>query len=279
MYNPYIVVPLAVWAIVQIIKFVVASLRGEINFKLLYASGGMPSVHSAVVASLATTAAIQDGLQSHLFGLVAIFAAIVMYDSLGVRRAVGEQGTALNLLIEGLSRDRLKLDRPEERLREVLGHHPIEVLVGALIGLGLGGLFNYDRLGWLAQFMTTLPGRIESYAYLATAVALILIGILVRIILPWRVRKSPSLLHLAKVVFTWFEVVGWTGLILWFAIYERISYLAWRVWWIFELMLVAIALWQVVRVMFFQVPAARAAELAKARKSKWFDWGRKRKRK
>lgn len=89
-YNPYIIVPFATWAVAQISKFAIAAFRGRIDFRYLYASGGMPSVHSAVVCSLAMTALLVDGVGSHLFGFTAIFAAIVMYDSFGVRRSAGE---------------------------------------------------------------------------------------------------------------------------------------------------------------------------------------------
>lgn len=278
MFNPYILVPFAVWAIVQVIKFVAASRHGEIKFKFLYASGGMPSAHSAVVTSLATTAALLDGVQSHLFGLTAILAAIVMYDALGVRRAVGEQATALNNLLELLARDRSKHEMPE-RLREVLGHYPHEVAAGALLGIGLGGLFNYDRLGWLTSFLTAVPTRIESWVYLGVATALILIGLAVKVILPWRVKKSPSMRRLAQTIFTWFESVGFLGLVMWFCQFERVSYLAWRLWWMVVAGLIVLALWRIGLVMFRQVPEERAAELAHERRAKWFNWGRKRKRK
>ncbi len=279
MYNPYIVVPLAVWAVVQIIKFVLASLKGNIDFRFLYASGGMPSAHSAVVSALATTAALQDGLQSQIFGVTAIVAAIVMYDSLGVRRAVGEQATALNLLLEGMTRDRVKQDHPVLKLREVLGHYPREVVVGALLGISMAGLFSYDRLGWLTGFVTSVPGGIESLIYLIVAAALIVIGLVVRFVLPWRVPKSVSLLRLAKLVFVYFEVAGWTGLVLWFAINERVSYLAWRLWWVLLAISIAVALWHLARAALFQIPKERAAELTQERRAKWFNWGRKRKNK
>src|SRR4051812_44369194 len=123
-YNPYIVVPFATWAVAQVSKFTLAALRGRIDFRYLYASGGMPSVHSAVVCSLATTALLVDGANSHMFGFAAIFAAIVMYDSFGVRRSSGEQAAAINMLTETMDRNRVKLAQPGLHLREILGHQP-----------------------------------------------------------------------------------------------------------------------------------------------------------
>ncbi len=99
-YNPYIVVPLATWAVSQVAKFAVAAFKGQVDFKYLYSSGGMPSVHSAVVCSLAMTALLVDGTSSHLFGFTLIFAAVVMYDSFGVRRSSGEQAAAINTMSE-----------------------------------------------------------------------------------------------------------------------------------------------------------------------------------
>src|SRR6266571_1039037 len=109
LYNAYIIVPLATWVIAQVAKFMLAALRGRIDFRLLYASGGMPSVHSAIVTSLATTSFLIDGPTSHIFGLTVVVAAIVIYDSFGVRRSSGEQTVALNMLLRSLENGKVKL--------------------------------------------------------------------------------------------------------------------------------------------------------------------------
>lgn len=124
------------------------------NWGLLFSSGGMPSSHSAAVTGLATSVGILEGFASTYFAIAAIFAVIVMFDAAGVRRHAGEHAALLNVLIEDfhLLKKELKLLRfkPEhekrERLKELLGHKPIEVFIGAWIGifiaLGVGYLFE-----------------------------------------------------------------------------------------------------------------------------------------
>lgn len=91
----------------------------------------MPSSHSAFVTSLATGVGLVEGSDSTLFALAAVFALIVMYDAAGVRRAAGKQARVLNAIIEDLNRRELH----PERLRELLGHTPVEVVAGALLGV------------------------------------------------------------------------------------------------------------------------------------------------
>jgi acid phosphatase family membrane protein YuiD len=277
-YNPYIVVPLATWAVAQISKFAVAALRGRVDLRYLYASGGMPSVHSAVVTSLATTAALVDGLDSHLFGVTVILAAIVMYDSFGVRRSSGEQAMAINMLIDSLGRDRVKLDRPDLHLREILGHQPREVTVGALLGIFLAGLFNYDKLGGLTTFMQTLPARPELIAYLAVFAVILLGGLVTRFVLVARYKKSRTMRKLAQRILTATQVVGWLGLVSVVFVYERASYLSWRLW---PLLILAIGvvwgIW-IATSSYKVVPASLASEADEARKRKWLNWGKEKNR-
>lgn len=91
----------------------------------------MPSSHSAFVTSLGTAIGLTEGFHSTLFALSAAFALIVMYDASGVRRAAGKQAKVLNTIIEDL---RMRELHPE-RLRELLGHTPFEVLIGAILGI------------------------------------------------------------------------------------------------------------------------------------------------
>jgi uncharacterized protein len=101
-YNPYIIIPFASWAVAQIAKFAIAAFKGKIDFRYLYASGGMPSVHSAVVCSLAVTALLVDGVGSHLFGFTLIFAAVVIAIELSLNSlaciSVRSWGTSLERL-------------------------------------------------------------------------------------------------------------------------------------------------------------------------------------
>lgn len=273
-YNPYIVVPFATWAVAQICKFAIASFKGRIDFRNLYASGGMPSVHSAVVTSLAVTAFLVDGPDSHLFGLAAIVAAIVMYDSFGVRRATGEQAAAINLLIAGLDRNRFKLDQPMAPLREILGHKPKEVAVGAVLGAALACLFNYDRLGMVGNFAQGIPGRPETYAYGIAFVVILVAGVVIKLVLKAMYGKSKIMKKLGARIVTATQTVGWLGVISTVLVYEHASYFAWRLWPV--LLLAGGAgwfLWLATNA-YKTVPDALASEANAARKLKWLRWGR-----
>jgi len=120
------------WLVAQFSKPVLhyAHTR-QVNLRYLVTAGGMPSSHSAVVVALATRVGIDTGLSSILFAMSVVFAAIVMYDAAGVRRAVSVQARILNrMLAEMIEAQHFN----EERLRELVGHTPFEVFVGALIG-------------------------------------------------------------------------------------------------------------------------------------------------
>ncbi|HEU0027868.1 MAG TPA: divergent PAP2 family protein [Ktedonobacterales bacterium] len=131
---------LAGWLIAQLIKTVI-TLRKERKFNLghLVASGGMPSSHSALVTGLATAVARVNGLNSSLFALAAVFAGVVMYDAAGVRLAASRQARILNKMLDDLFHER---GLREERLRELIGHTPIQVFAGALIGIVTGILLT-----------------------------------------------------------------------------------------------------------------------------------------
>lgn len=278
-YNPFILVPLATWAIAQVSKFALAALRGRIDFRYLYASGGMPSVHSAVVCSLAVTALLVEGMNSHLFGLAVIVAVIVMYDSFGVRRAAGEQAAAINMLIESLDRSRVKLEQPRLHLREILGHQPREVAVGAVLGVVLGAVFNYEKLGGLTAFLQTFPGKPEVYAYAGIFAALLIGGLIARIVMRKLYPKSAVMKKVSKQWLVFTQTTGWVGLGLSLLVYERASYLGWRIWPVG--LLVIVVTWAgVLLVQAAQrVPESLEQEAETARKRKWLNWGRGRKNK
>lgn len=271
MYNPYIVTPLATWAIAQVLKFALAAFKGRLDFKNLYASGGMPSVHSAVVCSLAVTAFLVDGIGSHLFGFTAIFAAIVMYDSLGVRRAAGEQAVALNLLIAEASKVRTVDRKP---LREVLGHSPAEVAAGAALGIVLACVFAYDRLNAVTTYVSAVP-RVHEYTFYGYAgLGLILAGILLRFVLPMIKKESRAILSLAKSLFKIFEITGWTLVAAAALEYEQASYLAFRLWPILALITGGVVLSITAVRWAFRLPEELAVEAEVRRKSKWFNFGK-----
>lgn len=274
-YNPYILVPLATWAVAQVAKFAVSAMKGRIDFKLLYASGGMPSVHSAVMSSLATTALLVDGPASHLFGFTLVIAVIVMYDSLGVRRSAGEQGIVINMLLDNLDRNRFKLDTPPKRLREVLGHQPGEVAVGAVTGVVFGALFNYDRLGKFGDFFRTLPSQRELWAYMGIFGLLVVAGVVARWVLARRYRKSKVMKRFRARLFTAAETIGLIGLLSTLFIFEGANYLSWRLWPLLVLVIGIFWAYWLVTVAATELPSGLAAEANNVRKLKWLNFGRK----
>ncbi len=120
------------WALAQGSKLLVnLFLERRLDLRYLGVAGGMPSAHSAVVVSLATRVGMDTGLSSTPFALAAVFAAIVMYDAAGVRRAVSVQARILNrMLTEMIEAQQFN----ERQLRELIGHTPFEVFVGGLLG-------------------------------------------------------------------------------------------------------------------------------------------------
>lgn len=121
------------WATAQILKvFIELIWRHKLNLRLLTSAGGMPSSHSASVCALATAVAIREGTSSTLFVVTLLLAVIVMFDAAGVRRAASIQARILNQII-----DELFQGHPisETRLRELIGHTPIEVVAGAALGI------------------------------------------------------------------------------------------------------------------------------------------------
>ncbi|HEY2003607.1 MAG TPA: divergent PAP2 family protein [Candidatus Saccharimonadia bacterium] len=278
-YNPYIIVPFATWAVAQITKFAINAFKGRIDFRYLYASGGMPSVHSAVVCSLAVTALLVDGVNSHLFGFTAIFAAIVMYDSFGVRRSAGEQAAAINMIIGSLDHQRVKLEQPDLHIREILGHQPREVTAGAILGVALATLFNYDKLGAFGAFLEAVPKRPEMYVYLGVFVVLLLGGVITRLVLRAKYPKSKIMKQLSKRILTATQTMGWLGLLSVVLVYENASYFAWRLW---PLLVLAVSvLWGLWlgTASYKTVPATLVAEANEARKLKWLNWGSKNRKK
>ena len=106
---------------------------GRWNLQRFVATGGMPSSHSASVAALTTAVGLWHGFNTALFAVTLYFSLIVMYDAAGLRRAAGRHAAVLNTLIE---RHFQQPERETQKLMELLGHTPFEVLVGALLGIG-----------------------------------------------------------------------------------------------------------------------------------------------
>lgn len=277
MYNAYIVVPFVVWAITQFLKFAIAALAGRVDFRYLYASGGMPSVHSAVVTSLAVTAFLVDGPQSSIFGLTAIFAAVVMYDSFGVRRASGEQAVAINEIFDSL-KDAGVSRQPRQHLREILGHKPLEVTVGAAIGFLLGCLFNIDRMGPALTWLSQPVNKTGIYA-LAIVSALLIIGPVIRRFQSLKKYKDIPVVVEATIRSFWtFVIIGAIGLFVAFLQYEKVGAALWIVW------PIKLAIIFIIAVIYFvlkyrqTVPEAVQAYQATVDKKKWQEGPNKKRR-
>ena len=134
--NKYIYVPLLLWFCIQLFKLIYDLVKTKkFNFKRILGAGGMPSSHSAVPTSLATLIGKYEGVDTPLFALSFVVAFVVMYDACGVRRAAGKQAALLNRLVETPGLTGVQVS---EKLVEVLGHTPVQVLVGALIGIVAG---------------------------------------------------------------------------------------------------------------------------------------------
>ncbi|KAG8391945.1 hypothetical protein BUALT_Bualt01G0239800 [Buddleja alternifolia] len=131
--NPTFVSGLCAWAVAQSMKvFLNFCVEKKWDFRIMFASGGMPSSHSALCTALTTSVAICHGVADSLFPVCLGFSLIVMYDAIGVRRHAGMQAEVLNVIIEDLFQGHPISQR---KLKELLGHTPSQVVVGALLGI------------------------------------------------------------------------------------------------------------------------------------------------
>jgi uncharacterized protein len=128
--NKVLLISATAWAIAQILKFLVVLIQERrIAWHYFITSGGMPSSHTAIVCALATSIAMTFGFGSVAFAISAVVTLIVMYDAAGVRQSVGQQSVIINRIMR-----RTKMDL-EQELREFIGHTPIQVFMGAVLGI------------------------------------------------------------------------------------------------------------------------------------------------
>ncbi|MCM3440058.1 divergent PAP2 family protein [Metabacillus halosaccharovorans] len=152
LYNFPLLASLAAIFFAQFIKvpiyFIVSK---KLDWSLITSTGGMPSSHSAAVTALSTGVALDHGLDSSIFAISAVFAIITMFDATGVRRHAGEQATVLNQLVLDFNKfveeakvwpKKAEQDK-QKKLKELLGHQPIEVFFGGLTGILLALLLHY----------------------------------------------------------------------------------------------------------------------------------------
>ena len=138
--NHVLLASFLAWAIAQVSKTILELFQHrKLVLSRLVSSGGMPSSHSALVTGLATATGRVVGVSSPLFAITVVLASIVMYDAAGVRRAVSIQARILNQMIDEAFQGS---PMAEKRLRELIGHTPIQVFVGALLGICVGLLFT-----------------------------------------------------------------------------------------------------------------------------------------
>jgi uncharacterized protein len=135
--NRVLIASFLAWAIAQISKTVIELIKErKLMLGRLVSSGGMPSSHSALVTSLATATGRVVGISSPIFAVTVVLASIVMYDAAGVRRAVSLQARILNQMIDEMFKGGHPIG--EKRLRELIGHTPIQVFAGGLLGICVG---------------------------------------------------------------------------------------------------------------------------------------------
>ncbi len=117
--------------VLKVVYFLIA--HRKINFKIFTTTGGMPSSHSAGVIALSFTVGYIEGMNSVMFALALGYASVVMYDAAGIRRSAGKIAATMNRVVEEFYAHRPSV--AGEKLKELLGHTPLEVVVGAIVGV------------------------------------------------------------------------------------------------------------------------------------------------
>ena len=137
--NHLLMNALLAWATAQILKFFIyLAVNRTIDWKRLTGDGGMPSGHSATVTALAVTSGLEYGYDSPAFAVCVVLAIIVMHDAMGVRREAGRHAKAINELLETLSSQQ----EPDVKLKEFLGHTPMQVCCGAVLGCAVAWILG-----------------------------------------------------------------------------------------------------------------------------------------
>lgn len=133
--NPFLITAISSWAIAQVLKAIInAVIHKKFSLERLFGDGGMPSGHSATVTSLAVTTALTYGTGSFQFAISAILAIVVCHDAIGVRQETGKQAVVINEILKTyniLAEDK----HPDVKLKEFVGHTPVQVVAGVLLGI------------------------------------------------------------------------------------------------------------------------------------------------
>lgn len=141
--NKLLITAISSWAVAQVIKAVIYTvINKEFSICRLFGDGGMPSGHSATVTSLAVMSALQYGMGSFEFAVTAILAIIVCHDAMGVRRETGKQAVLLNEMVKVFEMFASK-ELPEVKLKEFVGHTPMQVMAGIAVGMANAFVMYY----------------------------------------------------------------------------------------------------------------------------------------
>lgn len=140
-FNEILTVSLLSWFVAQVLKTIINFvLLGRFQLERMWGDGGMPSAHSATVTAMVIATARSEGIHSAIFAVAAVVAIITMHDAMGVRRETGEQAKVLNrMFTEWMDQGFEQFQLPHgKKLKEMVGHTPIEVVTGAALGIVLG---------------------------------------------------------------------------------------------------------------------------------------------
>lgn len=132
--------------VAQVVKIPIHLLTsGKLNWKLMFSTGGMPSSHTSAIIALTTAIGLTSGVRSNEFAMCVVFSSIVIYDATGVRRQAGFHAEVLNKLladfnrlIETIKDPNLAITESQKKLKELLGHKPVEVFFGIITGIIIG---------------------------------------------------------------------------------------------------------------------------------------------
>ena len=132
-HNDVVVITFMGWFTAQIVKVIIGVIREKrFNFKWFIGTGGMPSSHAAGVTAMATSVGLYEGVGTALFGVTLMFAVVVICDAQGVRWSTGKQAEILNKIMDDIY---WKKRIQEDRLKELIGHTPIQILAGIFVGI------------------------------------------------------------------------------------------------------------------------------------------------
>ena len=137
--NQILIAALVAWAIAQGAKAILYTIvNREFKFERLVGSGGMPSSHAATVCAMTTAVALQFGLASFEFAVSFVLSSVVLHDARGMRQEAGKQAVTITAIIDYLIKEDTIIDLPEWELKELIGHTPLQVLIGSILGIGVG---------------------------------------------------------------------------------------------------------------------------------------------